>query len=154
MQTFDKLKDENDLSKVIKSAFDLELSISGGWGYHKNEPTVIHDLKDVPLKQFEHTLASMRAYGEMNMILPESERYSSINVNELSRESVEKDQMFLDKVTYEVSAMKESDYARFIEAYKKGYGNDLFDMEDHFRRRKKATLKRVVVYWFNVSEVK
>lgn len=153
MQTFEPLKNENNLREIIQSAFDMDLPISGGWGYSKRDATSIHDLQSVPLKQFEHTFASMRAYGEMQMTLPEAERYGSINVNELDRESIQENNKVYDRVTYEINAMKEREYAEFIDEYKEGYGNDSFDMEDHFRRRKEATLKREVSHWFNVTEI-
>ena len=43
--------------------------------------------------------------------------------------------------------MLESDYAKFIDEYKDGYGKEGFDIQDHFKRREEATLKREVVYW-------
>ncbi len=54
----------------------------------------------------------------------------------------------LEKVSYEVSAMKESDYASFIQEYKDNFEKSDFDMEGHFKRRKEATLKREIVYFF------
>lgn len=151
---FIQLTHEGNLQALIKHAFDMELSIDGGWGYTQEEATLINDLQNIPVKQFEHTLASMRAYGEMNMSLPEEERYGSINVNEQSREEILDDGKIYDKIDYEISAMKESEYAAFINEYKKGYGTQEFDMQDHFSRRDKATLKRNVTYWFDITKVK
>ena len=148
---FTPLTHENNLSEIIKNAFDMELSIDGGWGYTQDEATVVNDFQNIPPKQFEHTFASMRAYGEMNMSLPEEERYGSINVNELSREEITDNGKNYDKVTYEISAMKESDYAAFIDEYKEGYGSETFDMTDHFNRRKEATLKRNATHWFDIT---
>ena len=153
MSTFKQLIDENDLREIIKSSFDMDLSINGGWGYSQSDTTLIEDLNNMPLVQFEHTFASMRAYGEMNMSLPEEERYGSINVNEKIRDTIEESGRIYDKVIYEISAMKESDYAVFIDEYKEGYGKENFDMEDHFQRRKEATLKREVTHWFDITGV-
>lgn len=153
MKQFEPLIHENNLKEIIKSAFDMELSISGGWGYNREEATVIHHLHNIPKNQFQHTFASMRAYGEMNMSLPEEERYGSINVNEQSRETLEDAEKIFEKVTYSIDAMKEKDYAAFIDEYKEGYGKSSFDMEDHFKRRKEATLTRNVVHWFDTTEI-
>jgi hypothetical protein len=88
----------------------------------------------------------MRAYLEMNMTLEEDERYGAINLNELSREPIGG----LEKVVYEVSAMKELEYKAFIAEYKENLEKSDFDMNDHFARRKEATLKREVLHWFKV----
>lgn len=153
MSNFDPLIHESNLKEIIKSSFDIELSIGGGWGYTQDEATIIYDLNNMPLIQFEHTFASMRAYGEMNMSLPEDRRYGSINVNERERETVIIDNKTFDKVTYEINAMKESVYAALIDEYKEGYGKEGFDMEDHFQRRKESTLKREVIHWFDITQI-
>ena len=154
MPQFIQIPSDENIQNVIRSAFDTELPVSGGWGYSKNEATLFESNKDaLPLKQLEHMLASMRAYIEMNMTLPEAQRYGSINLNELSRETVEEDGTVYDKVSYEISAMKESVYADFINEYKEGYGKEDFDIEDHFSRRKEATLTRVLTHWFDVGKI-
>ncbi|HFS85323.1 MAG TPA: hypothetical protein ENK72_01750, partial [Epsilonproteobacteria bacterium] len=129
MQIFITLDDEHRLQELIKQQFDMSLPIEGGWGYTQEKATIIQSLDNIPLKQFQHTFASMRAYGEMNMALPEAERYGSINVNELSGETIKIDNLVFEKILYEVSAMKESDYSDFINAYKEGYGKESFNME-------------------------
>ena len=129
----------------------MDLSVSGGWGYTQDEATIIHYLNGIPLTQLEHTFASMRAYGEMNMALPENQRYGSINVNETHRETLRTNDKIYEKITYEISAMKEDIYAALIDEYKEGYGKVGFDMEEHFRRRKESTLKREVIHWFDIT---
>jgi hypothetical protein len=153
MKQFEPLTHEHNLKEIIKSAFDMELPVSGGWGYSQDEATVIHDLNNIPKIQFEHTFASMRAYGEMNMSLPEAERYGSINVNEHARETLKEADKTFEKVVYTIEAMQEKAYAAFIDEYKEGYGKESFDMEDHFKRRKEATLSREVIHWFDITEI-
>ena len=53
--------------------------------------------------------------------------------------------------TYEITGIKEDLYNIFIKEYKEGYGKEDFDMSDHFKKRKDATLIREVVYYFEVS---
>lgn len=153
MDNFKPLTHNNDLAQIIKASFDLDLALDGGWGYSQEEATIIYSLNDIPLSQLEHTFASMRAYGEMNMLLPESERYGSINVNERHREEITQNCHIYHKVTYTITAIKENEYAAFIDEYKEGYGKQSFNMEDHFKRRKEATLIREVTHWFNVSNL-
>ena len=151
MSQFEPLKSENDLKEILKSAFDTNLDISGSWGYTKELSTIINST-DNTLGQFEHMFASMRAYVEMNMTQEESSRYGSINLNEIHRERLTIDSLVYDKVTYKVSAIKESVYATFIKEYKEGYGQKDFDITTHFKRREAATLSREVIHWFEIHQ--
>ncbi|TNF43575.1 MAG: hypothetical protein EP216_03535 [Epsilonproteobacteria bacterium] len=151
MATFAQLKSDNDLKEVIKAAFDADLAVSGAWGYTQTLATVI-ETTEVPLSQLEHMLASMRAYIEMNMTLSEEDRYGSINLNETQREQIKVDNLIYDKVTYEITAMKEETYKRFINEYKEGLGKEDFDITEHFDQRKKSTLTRSEAYWFEVHQ--
>ena len=153
MSTFKQLESDGDLQEVIKSAFDTTLSVSGAWGYTQALATII-EKTDLPTIQLEHTLASMRAYIEMNMTQEKEDRYGSINLNETLREQIQKDGLTYDKVIYEITAMKEGTYALFINEYKEGYGTEGFDLNEHFKRRKEATLTRVITHWFEVSNIK
>lgn len=151
MLKFEPLKSNNDLKEVIKAAFDTDLPVSGAWGYTQALSTVIES-SDIPVKQLEHMLASMRTYIEMNMTLPKEERYGSINLNEKQREQKHIDGLIYDKVTYEITAMKEETYTAFINAYKEGLGTEDFDIAEHFKQRKKATITREEEYWFEVHQ--
>lgn len=153
MPDFKAITSNDPIKEIIKSAFDLEVELSGGWGYTSKDATVIHNTNNIPIEQFEHTLATMRAYIEMNMTLSEDARYGSINPNETSRETITLDDKTYDKVLYTVTGMKEDRYADFINEYKKGYGTPDFDMSDHFKRRKEATISRVVEHWFQRPNV-
>ena len=150
MSTFAQLQCDNDLKQIIKAAFDTELDIKGSWGYTQETVTTILS-STIPLSQFEHMFASMRAYVEMSMTLTQENRYGSINLNEVNREQIVRENLRYDKVSYEVSAMNEKVYASFIAAYKEGYGTEDFDMTEHFKKRKEATLKRKVTHWFEIS---
>ena len=106
MLRFEQLKSDNDLKEVIKAAFDADLSVSGAWGYTQELSTIIESA-DIPVKQLEHMLASMRTYIEMNMTLPEEERYGSINLNEIHREQKHVGERVYAKMNKESTAMKE-----------------------------------------------
>lgn len=148
---FDQLKSDDALREVIKTAFDADLAVSGAWGYTQELATIIEST-EAPLNQLEHMLASMRSYIEMNMTLPPQERYGSINLNETQREQIKEGTLVYDKVTYEITAMKEELYTAFINEYKEGLGTEGFDIAEHFNQRKKATISRDETYWFEVSQ--
>jgi hypothetical protein len=151
MIKFEQLQSDNDLKEVIKSAFDTDLALSGAWGYTQELATIIEST-DVPLRQIEHMIASMRTYIEMNMTLPEEERYGSINLNETHRKQIQVGNLVYDKVNYEITAMKEKSYTAFINEYKEGLGTEGFDITEHFNQRKKATITRNEAYWFEVHQ--
>jgi len=149
MKNFQEIKPGDDIKEVIKAAFDADLEVSGEWGYTKELATIIKD-SQIPVNQAEHTLASMRAYLEMNMTLEKEERYGSINLSEKDRVEEKEEGRLFHKVSYEISAMKEDIYADFIKEYKEGHSKPDFDISDHFKRRKEATLLRDVIYWFEI----
>ncbi len=152
MPTFQQLKSDNELKEIIKTAFDMDLDISGDWGYTEDSATIIHS-SNTPLTQLEHIFASMRAYTEMSMTLEKKDRYGSINLNEKSREELNINSLTYHKVNYEITAMKEDVYTSFINEYKEESETKEFDMADHFKRRKEATLTREVTHWFEVHHV-
>lgn len=150
MPTFQTLSADNDIKEVIRSAFDADLDIEGAWGYSEEEVThILHT--DMPYTQFEHIFASMRAYVEMNMTRETQERYGSINLSESSREETQNPLGTFHKVTYALTAMRESEYNAFIKAYKEGHGEKEFDLNLHFQKRKEATLHREVLHWFKID---
>ena len=153
MSDFQAITSSDPIKEIIKAAFDLELAVSGGWGYSKELATIIHDTNGMPLDQFEHTLTMVRAYIEMNMTLEKEDRYGSINPNEVNRERVNEAGQTYDKVTFEVTGMKEGLYGSFVNEYKKNSEKPDFDLAGHFNRRKEATLKRTVEHWFETSAV-
>ena len=150
MPSFPPLKADDDITKVIKSAFDTDLDIEGAWGYTEAEAThILHT--DMPYTQFEHIFASMRAYLEMNMTKEEAERYGSINLSEIKREEISNEEGNFHKVTYALTAMLETTYTAFIKEYKEGHGEKGFDLNLHFKKRKEATLHREVLHWFKIA---
>ena len=153
MSTFKQIRSNNDLKEMIKSAFDTDLKVNGAWGYTQELATII-EKTDFPTIQLEHTLASMRTYIEMNMTQEKEKRYGSINLNEISRENFNDNGLNYHKVNYEITAIKDNDYAAFISEYKENYGKEDFDLNEHFKKRKESTLTREVIYWFEISDIK
>ena len=136
------------IKELIKMAFQTDLEISGAWGYSKEFATILEEITDTTKVQTQFTLATMRSYLEMNMTLGESERYAAINLSEINREGEDE----YEKVSYEVSAIKELEYNAFITEYKENLEKETFDIHEHFVKRKEATLKREVVYWFKIKK--
>jgi len=152
MTSFKKLQEDMDIQTLIKETFDADLPLSGSWGYSKEKATLLASLPEgMTLPQLEHMLTSIRAHLEMNITQAADSRYGAINANERSREEIRDSEKVYDKVTYEITAMKEDIYNTFIQEYKEGYGKEEFDLNEHFKRRKEATLTREIVHYFEVT---
>ena len=154
MLKFKEIKDGNEIKDniqhIIKVAFNLDLEVSGSWGYTQDKATIILDKKE-NINVIEFSLATIRANLEMNMTLSEEQRYSAINLREISRETINENDKIYHKVLYGIEAMKESEYKVFIQEYKNNYEVSDFDLEGHFKRRKLATIKREVLHFFEIS---
>jgi len=154
MTTFNTLPKDNNIQELIKATFDTDLSLAGNWGYTHEDATVIKALpKGMPLNQLEHMLTSIRAHLEMNLTQEDENRYGGINANEKNREVIQTEKGTFDKVTYQITAMKEDIYTAFIKEYKKGYGKEDFNLNTHFKNREEATLTREIVHYFEVSQL-
>jgi len=154
MPTFAPLHKETNIQKLIKETFDADLPLSGDWGYSKEKSTIIDSLpQGMPLPQLQHMLTTIRAHLEMNITQEAENRYGGINANEKAREESKTDAGIFNKVTYEITGIKEDLYNAFIKEYKKGYGKEEFDLNAHFQRRKEATLTRKIVHYFEVSHI-
>ncbi|MCK5111397.1 MAG: hypothetical protein KAQ94_07740 [Arcobacteraceae bacterium] len=144
---FKQIEPVDSIQKVIKEVFDLKLDISGGWGYDNNSAIIVEKL-DMPIEQFIHMFATMRANIEMNLTLEEGERYTGINLTLEDSKKFEINNKIYNIVSFKITAMKEKVYTDFIQEYKDGYGKKDFDLTDHFDRRKQNSITREVDYWF------
>jgi predicted small secreted protein len=152
MLHFKSIQNDNNLKEVIKSAFDMDLSVTGSWGYTLEESTIIENGGRTPIEELEYTIASMRTYIEMNMTLPKEERFASINLTEIQRKEIKKNNLTYHEVTYSINAMKEELYASFIDEYKECFGKEDFDLALHFKKRKEAAITREIKYYFELSK--
>ncbi len=154
MTPFKQLQEPTDIQELIKSTFDANLALDGGWGYTKETATIIEALPEgMSLPQLAHMVTTIRAHLEMNITQAKENRYSAINANEKTREESSSDEDIFNKISYEVTAMKEDLFNAFIKEYKEGYGKEGFDLSAHFKRRQEATLNRLVVHYFEVSSI-
>ena len=154
MTTFPPLIIDTNIHDLIQETFDADLPISGAWGYTQKEASIIESLpSSMTRPQLQHMITSMRCHLEMNITQVKAHRYGGINANEKAREIIKNDTSIFDKVTYEVSAIKEDLYHAFVKEYKMGYETEMFDISNHFKRRKEATLTRVVTHYFEVSNL-
>lgn len=144
---FDKVPPVDDISGVLEDVFGIKLDINGGWGYDNKTALIINSL-NVPLEQFYHMFASMRANVEMNLTLEEDDRFAGINVTLTEQKEFEIENKTYDVVTFKITAIKEKLYADFIQEYKDNYGKKEFDLDAHFKRRSANTIELISDFWF------
>ncbi len=150
--TFNQIEPVENLSHVLKETFDVDLDISGGWGYDNKSAVIVNHL-DMPIDQFLHMFATIRANIEMNIMQDENKRYGGINVSFLEGEQFDIENKIYDHITFEITAINEKEYAQFIQEYKDNYGkNKDFDMDAHFKRRAQSTISLKSDYWFHGLE--
>ena len=145
---FQPIEKVDSIKDVIKNLFDVNLNVSGGWGYDDKSATIINNLENAEIDQFLHMFASIRANIEMNATREIEDRYGSINLTFKKSQTMIINGKTYTVITFNITAMKEEDYATFIQEYKDGYGKKEFDLSGHFDRRKKSTIEREVDYWF------
>ena len=144
----DQLPLVDDIAGVIEDMFGVKLDILGGWGYDHNRAVIVNSL-DTSIDHFLYMFATIRANTEMNMTLEKEKRYGGINATYIDGKQVEVENKIYDMITFEITAMKETIYAAFIQEYKDNYGkNKEFDLSDHFKRRKENTITIQSDFWF------
>jgi len=144
---FDEIKSTDSVNDILKGAFNLELPIEGGWGY--NNLDIVKVLDDsIPKEQIEHMFGVARSTIEMNLTQPKENRYGGINLKELSREEEIVNTETIYKVKYEITAMLEDIYNKFISEYKENHGKDDFDISAHFKKRDENTIRLEKVIYF------
>lgn len=149
---FEQIAPLENMSEVIEEVFGVKLDIEGGWGYDNKTPVIVKSL-DMPIDQFLHMFANIRANIEMNLTLEEDERFGGINADFVDGQQFEIENKIFDMVTFNITGMKETDYAQFIQEYKDNYGkNPDFDMDGHFKRRQEATISLMADFWFEGLE--
>ncbi len=145
---FNQIEPVENLQEVLKDTFDVDLDISGGWGYDNKSAVTVNTL-DIPIDQFLHMFATIRATIEMNLMLDEDERYGGINAVFLEGEQFEIENKLYDHIRFEITAMNGKKYAEFIQKYKDNYGkNKDFDMDEHFKQREESTISVQCDFWF------
>ena len=145
---FKQITPVDDISKLILEVFDVKLDISGGWGYDYKTSVIVNSI-DMSIDQFLNLFANLRANIELNLTLEEDDRYGGINVHFLDGEQFTIENRTYDHIRFEVTAMREKEYAKVIQEYKDNYGkNENFDMDKHFKKREELTIKLVADFWF------
>ncbi|MEA3315217.1 MAG: hypothetical protein U9Q30_05120 [Campylobacterota bacterium] len=147
MIKFEEIKSDDSVNDILKGTFNLELPISGGWGYSELEMVEILN-NSVPKEQLQYMFGTARSTIEMSLTQPKENRYAGINLKEISREEEILEGKTISKVKYEISAILEDIYNEFISEYKENHGKDDFDIASHFKQRDEKSIKLEKIIYF------
>ena len=149
---FEEAQDVENIREAIKNIFDLDLEISGGWGYNQQSALKIEKIES-SFEQFAHTFAIIRANVEMNIMQEESNRYSGLNVHIENEEEMREDDIKYKIISFKITATQIEQNNAFIKEYKENYGKAEFDLTQHFAKRKEATITRTIECWFDTTDI-
>lgn len=147
---FEEIKSEDSVNDILKGTFNLELPISGGWGYSNLDMVEILD-NTIPKEQLQYMFGTARSTIEMNLTQPKENRYAGINLKEISREDEIMQNKSISKVKYEITAILEDIYNDFISEYKENHGKVDFDIASHFKQRDEKSIKLEKIIYFETK---
>ncbi|MEA3523226.1 MAG: MOSC domain-containing protein [Campylobacterota bacterium] len=149
---FEKAQDVEDIRETIRDIFDLDLDISGGWGYNQQSALKIRKIES-SFEQFAHTFAIIRSNVEMNIMQEEANRYSGLNVHVENQEKITKNKIDYKVVSFKITATATKQNKEFIKEYKENYGKENFDIQEHFQKRKNSEITRIIECWFDTTSM-
>ncbi len=152
MINFEKAQNVENIRETIKNIFNLDLDISGGWGYNQQSALKI-EKTDTSLEQFAHTFAIIRSNIEMNIMQEESNRYSGLNAHIEDEEEMTKDEINYKIISFKITATATQQNNELIKEYKENYGKENFDIKRHFQKRKECEITRTIECWFDTTNI-
>lgn len=136
------------------------LPIRGGWGYSmenaciidKNDPTVIPGLPFDGVS-VEYVFAEKRIYLELIVLRKREDWYAGIEKKLISQQLIRDGNRSYDKLTFSVTAHKDSDYNQLKEDWEKdgGPGRAGFDIKTHKEKHESLMAGYTAEYFFDIT---
>ena len=156
-------EDQNSPRLFLKNAFNLELPISGGWGYSKNDPVIID--KDDPIVTpsipfdyvgFEYAFVEKRIYAELIVFRESADRFSGIDWKLLKSTLMVISKRKYEVLDFMVSGFLDKDFESFKEDWEinNGYEDDEKGRAKHLKSRDKKMYYYESQYWFDITSLK
>jgi hypothetical protein len=153
-------EDQNSPRLYLKNSIDLDLPISGGWGYSiedcvtidKTDPTVDQSLPFDGTK-VEQTFIEKRIYAELIVFRQRGDALSGINWKQTSQLMKEIDDRKFDVINLRVSAFTDRDW-EFLKAdweSNNSFADNEEGKEHHLRERQLRTCFYDTQYCFDIT---
>jgi len=154
-----RAEDQNSPRLYLKNSSDLDLPISGGWGYSaedcvvidKNDPTIDPGAHFNPVS-VEYVFFEKRVYAELIVFRPREDRFSGINW-ELKTQSLRAiDGHKMDVLKFRVTAFTDLDWEYLKNEWETnlGYVDDEEGKESHKKERHLRTRFYDTECWFRI----
>ena len=155
-----RISSEKNPKKVIRSIFQSDLPISGGWGYSKENAVIINKedpivSKNIPFDgvSIEYNFVELRIHAELQIFRAGSERCTGIEWNFLKQSLKNHEGRYYDVLFFEVTAISFAELKILEKERKNKDGSQLSKAELKFCIDKKdsKTIRYTTEYWFDIS---
>ena len=146
-----------DVPTFFRSAFKLDLPISGGWGYSESDPLKIHKTDVEALSDYqtiERVFVEKRIFSECIIFREPGHMFSGMQW-QLQRQSLlEIGERKLDRLDFAVTMFNDSDWEFLKKDWESNnaYQSDPAGEATHLAEREKRTVTYDSVYFFDVTD--
>ena len=156
-------EDQNSPRLYLKNSINLDLPISGGWGYSKNDSVIID--KDDPLVTpgipfdwvgVEYAFVEKRIYAELIVFRESYDRFSGIDWKLLKSSLKVISNRKYEVLEYMVSGFLDKDFEFLKEDWEinNGYEDDEKGRAKHLKIRDQKMYYYDSQYWFDITSLK
>jgi hypothetical protein len=140
---------------IIAEDFKLELPISGGWGYSRDDACIITVNSSYPNGVgVEYVFVEKRIYEEMIIFRSVEEQFCGIEWN-LQEQSLWKDEgkKPYDRLVFEITAFHSNDWDELKAEFEghRGFRHPDFDIKTHEKKRLEKMVRFTREFWFEIS---
>ena len=153
-------EDQNSPRLYLKNSIDLDLPISGGWGYSMDDCVIINKADPIVEQglpfdgvQIEYTFVEKRIYAELIVFRPSEDRFTGIHWECSSQLLKEINDRKFDVLNFRVSAFTDRDW-EFLKAdweENDAYVDNEEGRERHLQERLLRTCFYDTEYWFDIT---
>ena len=143
---------------IFNNKTGYEMPIKGGWGYSKEDATIIDKFdpvvdQNVPFDgiNLEYIFARYRAYLEMITFRDEDKRFSGIDLKLDTQRLIQDDNGTYDKLIFNITALPDKDFEELKNEWENNFDSDTFDEDAHWKKREERTVHFQREYWFEIS---
>jgi hypothetical protein len=148
------------LAEGIRQVANVDLPISGGWGYtltgavriRRPAPTLVGK-GGAMLRAVEESVVEQRSLLELVAARDESDRLYGLRCNERGDDWVECEGRHFHRRLVDISGLREADFAELKAEFESGKNDPTFDFHAHATKRDERLVHVERAFWFDVTEL-
>ena len=146
-----------DIPTFFRSAFKLDLPISGGWGYSESDPLKIHKTDVAPVNDYhtvEQVFVEKRIFSECIIFRDRFNKFSGMQWNLQHQSLINAGDRKLDRLEFAVTMLGDADWEFLKKDWEANdaYSRDPAGKAEHLAEREKRTVTYDSVYFFDVTD--